>query len=131
MNYTFRLENKYFVHLLILGYFDKNVVTHILRDQFIQKWDSEINNSSHRQFYLGFKHDFCLENYLLRLCEYSRKWITEFRTSNLRFPIETVCWYNIHRQDRKCNFCGNGIADEFHILLFRCNIKKQIYTELL
>jgi hypothetical protein len=106
------------------------MVSHILRDQFIQKWDSDINNSSHRQFYLGFKHDFCMEN-ILRLSEYNRKWITKFRTSNMRLPIETGCWYNIPRDDRKCIFCGNGIEDEFHILLLCCNIKKTIYTELL
>ena len=46
-------------------------------------------------------------------------WITKFRTSNLRLPIETGRWYNIPREDRKCIFCGNGIGDEFHIL-FLC-----------
>ena len=52
----------------------------------------------------------------------SRKWITKFRTSHLRLPlipIETGRWYNILREDRKFNFCGNGIGDEFHIL-FLC-----------
>jgi hypothetical protein len=63
--------------------------------QFIQKWHSDINNSSRGQFYSGFKNDFFLENYLLRLSEYNRKWITKFRTSNLRLPIETGRWYNI------------------------------------
>jgi hypothetical protein len=100
-----------------VGYFDKNMVKQILRDQFIQKWHSDINNSSRGQFYSGFKNDFCLENYLLRLSEYNRKWITKFRTSNLRLPIETGRWYNIPRADRKYNFCGNGIGDEYHILL--------------
>ena len=102
-----------------VGYFDKNMIKQILRDQFIQKWHSDINNSSRGQFYSGFKNDFCLENYLLRLSEYNRKWITKFRTSNLRLPIETGRWYNIPREDRKCNFCGNRIGDEFHIL-FLC-----------
>jgi hypothetical protein len=50
-----------------VGYFDKNMVKEILRDQFIQKWHRDINNSSRGQFYSGFKNDFCLENYLLRL----------------------------------------------------------------
>jgi hypothetical protein len=99
-----------------VGYFDISMVKQILRDQFIQKWHSDINNSSRGQFYSGFKNDFCLENYLLRLSEYNRKWITKFRTSNLRLPIETGRWYNNPMEDRKCNFCGNGIGDEFHIL---------------
>jgi hypothetical protein len=72
-----------------VGYFDKNMVKQILRDQFMQKWHSDINNSSRGQFYSRFKNDFCLVNYLIRLSEYNRKWITKFRTSNLRLPIET------------------------------------------
>ena len=102
------------------------MVTQILRDQVIQKWHSDINNSSHGQFYSGFKHAFCLENCLLRLSEYNKIWIAKFRTSNLRLPIETGRWYNIPMEERKCNFCGNGIVDQFHILLLCCNIKKQI-----
>jgi hypothetical protein len=39
----------------------------------------------------------------------------KLQTSNLRLPIETGRWYNIPREDRKCN----GIGDEFHIL-FLC-----------
>ena len=34
------------------------------------------------KFYSVFKKDFCIENYLLRLSEQSRIWITKFRTSN-------------------------------------------------
>ena len=101
------------------GYFDKNMVKQILRDQFIHKWHSDINNSSHGQFYSRFKHPFCVENCLLRLSEYNRKWINKFWTSNLRLPIETGRWYNIPTEDRKCNICGNGIVDQFHIL-FLC-----------
>jgi hypothetical protein len=33
-----------------IGYFDKNMVKQILRDQFIQKWHSDINNSSRGPF---------------------------------------------------------------------------------
>ena len=84
-----------------VGYFDKNMVKQILWYQFIQKWHSDINNSSRGQLYSGFKNDFCLENYLLRLSEYNRKWITKFRTSNLRLPIETGRWYNIPRGRQK------------------------------
>ena len=87
-----------------VGYFDKNMIKQILRDQFIQKWHSDIDNSSRGKFYSGFKNDFCLENYLLRLNEYNRKWITKSRTSTLRLPIETGRWYNIPREDRKCIF---------------------------
>ena len=35
------------------------------------------------------KKDFGLENYLVRLNEKTRIWITKLRASNLRIPIET------------------------------------------
>ena len=58
-----------------VGYFDRNMVKQILRNQFIQ---SNINNLSRGQFYSGFKKKNCPENYLLRLSEYNIKWITKF-----------------------------------------------------
>ena len=41
-----------------------------LRDQFIQVWFSDIENSSRGQFYAIFKTEFCYENYLFRLAEF-------------------------------------------------------------
>jgi hypothetical protein len=67
--------------------YDKSVFSQILRDQFVQKWLSDIYSSSRGKFYSVFKKDFCIENYLFRLSEQSRIWITKFRTSNLHLPI--------------------------------------------
>ena len=36
-----------------------------------------------------------VENYLARLNEKTRIWMTKLRASNLRIPIETGRWYNI------------------------------------
>ena len=41
-----------------------------LRDQFIQVWFSDIENSSRGQFYAIFKTEFCYENYLSTLSEF-------------------------------------------------------------
>ena len=68
-------------------------------------------------FTLFSKRIFCIENYLLRLSEHSRIWITKFRTSNLHLPIETGRWYNIPREDRICLLCKETIGDEYHFLL--------------
>ena len=54
-----------------------------------------MENSSRGQFCGSFKKDFGLENYLVRLNEKTRIWITKLRSSNLRIPIETGRWYNI------------------------------------
>jgi hypothetical protein len=49
------------------------------------------------------------ENFLLRLSEHSRIWITNFRTSNLYLPIATGRWYNIPREERICHLCKETI----------------------
>lgn len=102
------------------GYCDKLYLKQTLCDQFIQQWFSEIENSSRGQFYSIFKKEFTLEKYLLKLPESCRIWITKFRCSNLRFPIETGRWQNIPKQDRICTLCRDNIGDEFH-LLFKCS----------
>ena len=107
MSYIFK--NQY-------AFCDKIVVKQILCDQFIQKWYSDIQNSSRGLFYSIFKKQFCLESYLLRLSEFNRTWLTKLRTSNLHLPIETGRWFNIPREERTCNLCTNGIGDEFHIM---------------
>jgi hypothetical protein len=73
--------------------YDKIVFNQILRDQFVQKWLNDIYSSSRGQLYSCFQKG--IENYLLRLSEHSRIWITKFRTSNLHLPIETGRWYII------------------------------------
>ena len=84
----------------------------ILTDQFVS-WYNDIENSSRGQFYGSFKKDFWLENYLVRLNEKTRIWITKLRASNLRIPIETGR-YNIPKDERVCSLCGQSIGDEFH-----------------
>ena len=66
----------------------------------IHKWFSNIFASSRGEFYSIFKKSFGIENYLLRLPESCRIWITKMRTSNLHWPIETGRWANTPRQDR-------------------------------
>jgi hypothetical protein len=65
-----------------------------------------------------FKQLFCLESYLLRFDQQNRNFITKFRVSNTKLPIETGRWYNISKDHRKCTKCSeNLIGDEFHYLL--------------
>ena len=90
-----------------------------LRDQFIQVWISDIENSSRGQFYAIFKTEFCYENYL---SEFGRKQISKLRTSNCKMPIETGMWQNISREDRIRHLCREGVGHEYHYL-FLCKNK--------
>jgi hypothetical protein len=69
----------------------KTHVKQILIDQFIQNWRSEIGNSSRCHLYSLLKQEFCIEPYLLRLEQKYIIYITKFRLSNIRIPIETKC----------------------------------------
>ena len=112
---------------------DKNftiaIVRQRLNDQFIQKWESDINNSSKGQIYRIFKSHFGREKYLEILPAKLRKTYIKFRTSNHRLPIETGRWTNVPLCQRFCTLCNSGqIADEFHYILeckSLCAVRKE------
>ena len=96
-------------------------IKQILIDQFVQHWRSQISVSSRGYFYSLFKQEFCIEPYLLRLEQKHRIYITKFRLSNFRIPVETGRWYHIDRENRKCTKCSlDVVGDEYHYL-FVCN----------
>lgn len=110
---TYIFTDQHFIDFSIF----KSLMKQTLQDQFIQKWHSDINNSSRGVFYGSIKKDFGLENYLLRLQEKPRIWIGKFRSSNIKFPIETGRWRNVSKEERICTLCNDGlIGDEFHYL---------------
>ena len=108
--------------------FKKNVVRQRLHDQFIQKWFSDVSNSSRGEYYSKFKTEFELEDYLLRLNPVNRNYICKLRTCNLKFPIETGRWAGIPRNERLCNLCKQVVGNEFHYI-FCCNELKDIRTK--
>ena len=74
------------------------------------------NNSSKGSYYALFKQQLKMESYL-SLSSNISIWLTRIRTANHRLPVETGRWYNIPRNNRKCNFCNNAIGDEYHFML--------------
>ena len=101
-----------------IGFINVKYITQILHEQFIQKWFSDIENSSRGEFYSLFKKNFGLENYLLKLPVQNRIWMTKLRTCNLRIPIETGRWTNIPRQERTWTFCNDNVGNEFHVFFY-------------
>ena len=97
----------------------KHTVKRILCDQYLQQWNSEKCNSSRGINYRMFKHDFKLENYLLKLSTKNDRILCKFRTGNVKLPIETGRWFNIERDDRICHLCNSDVGDEFHYI-FNC-----------
>ena len=66
-----------------------------------------------------FKHDFKLENYLLKLSTKNARLLCKFRTGNVKLPIETGRWFNIKRDYRIYHLCNSDVGNEFHYI-FNC-----------
>ena len=97
----------------------KHTVKRILCDQYLQKWNSEKFNLSKGINYRMFKHEFKLENYLLKQSTKNARILCKFRTGNVNLPIVTGRWFNIERDDRICHLCNSDVGDEFHYI-FNC-----------
>ena len=94
----------------------KHTVKRILCDKYLQK----CNSSKSRPInYRMFKHDFKLENNLLKMSTKNARILCVFRTGNVKLPIETGRWFNIERDDRICHLCNSDVGDEFHYI-FNC-----------
>ena len=68
------------------------IVMERLKDQFTQKWNSNLNNSTKGRNYGIFKERIQLENYLLKLSPKFYTLMAKFRTANHRFPCEVLRW---------------------------------------
>ena len=95
-----------------------------LRDQFIQEWSTEMNNSPKGLCYRLYKNVFKFEHYLSVLPFNLLITLCKFRCGNNRLPIETGRWRNIPRSERLCHLCASAdIGDEYHYIM-SCNYFK-------
>lgn len=81
-------------------------------------WHQDVQLSSRGVFYSSYKNNFGFENYLIKIPENARIWMTKLRMSNLKIPIETGRWHNIPAEDRKCRICKENVGYEFHYLFY-------------
>ena len=70
-----------------VGYCDRTYLNQILTDQFVSSWYNDIEIHLEDNF-MALSKKTGLENYLVRLNEKTRIWMTKLRASNLRIPIE-------------------------------------------
>lgn len=90
-----------------------------LTDNFIQKWNEEINQSSRALFYRSIAN-FHFHQYLdIISIRKFRVALCKLRVSSHRLEVEMGRWARPERtayEDRKCKLC-NILEDEFHFLL--------------
>lgn len=92
------------------------------REQFTAYFFEQIAAGAGRfEIYKQLKFNYGMEKYLVHVRS-AKLWryITQIRTSNHPFPIETLRKKGIPREQRVCHMCKSGcIGSEFH-LLFQC-----------
>ena len=99
-------------------------IKNILKDQFIQRWNQQLSNSSKGLNYSLYKSEFSFEEYLNILPRNKYLPLIKYRTANHYLPIETLRWQSIDVSERKCRLCNaQDIGDEFHYLFVCENFK--------
>ena len=102
----------------ICGEWLVKAVERSLKDQFLQSWRQDLQNKSSCDFYVNFKDEFKLENYLLLSNTKLARSLCRFRTGNNKLPIVTGRYRNIPRHERHCSACDKPqIGDEYHLLI--------------
>ncbi|KAL4233737.1 hypothetical protein ACF0H5_008417 [Mactra antiquata] len=94
-----------------------------IKDNYLQLWNTEINNSSRASSYILFSN-FEFKKYLdiVHINKY-RYALSRLRMSSHKLNIETGRWHKpqkIPKSERKCQIC-NSLEDEFHFIL-ECSI---------
>jgi hypothetical protein len=103
----------------------KCLIKQRLEDQFLQNWNSLVQNSSKAINYKTFKTEFKYKEYLNNLEIKDAILLCRFRTTNNKLPMETGRWNNIPRENRKCKLCNRSqIGDEYHYI-FECHYFNQ------
>ena len=99
----------------------RNIIKLRLKDQFIQLWNEQMQNSTKCLNYRIFKTTFEFENYFKILPTHLARSLCYFRCRNNKLPIEKRTLYNIDRSQRTCHLCNdNSPGDEFHYI-FNCS----------
>ena len=100
-----------------------------LKENFIAKWNQELENMTSCDVYVNIKQDFKLEDYLVHLPSSLKRAVCAIRTNNSRLPKVVGRYTNTPRNLRFCTLCPNEnlIGDEFHLLL---ECKNQLVVSL-
>ena len=96
-----------------------NVFKRRVDDNFIQKWSTELNESSRALFYRQFSsYEFAKYLNIINIAKY-RTAFTRLRLASHRLEVECGRWrkpVSVPFQDRKCKQC-NTLEDEYHFLI--------------
>ena len=110
--YVWQSKGKCIDHTVFIRSFEQRI-----KDNFQQKYFSEINISNRCILYIAKDRRFEMAKYLLCVhINSNRKALCRLCFSSHRLFIERGRWKSIQRVDRKCTLC-NEIENEYHVML--------------
>ena len=108
----------------------KSMIKERLKDQYKQKWVSDVELNSKCILYKSFKTDLKMEKYLVELSGYHRRMMVRFRLCNHKLAVERGRYNNVERHRRYCDICNENIlGDEFHTLMECSNVEVKEYRK--
>lgn len=98
-----------------------------MKNQYFEKWKSDIAVSKKLQFFKSFKDNYDSEKYLDVITNFEqRRHFTKFRLSNHQLAIETGRYKKLQVEDRICTLCDDiTVESEMH-MLFNCSFYKTL-----
>ena len=116
--------NWHYIEELIAKHHVK-VIGKDIRNKYIENWFNLVESSpSCNSLYKHIKSNFEVEFYLSKLPESLRPYISKFRTSNHRLPIQRGRYDRTPREERLCTLCDEQlVGDEFHFILVCKNLQ--------
>lgn len=90
-----------------------------VKDNLIQEWFSDVNNSSKAYHYRNFNTTFQVQFYVnINLPGHLSRILARLRCSAHELKVETGRHNGIPREQRICTLCSNNqVEDEFHLVL--------------
>ena len=94
----------------------KESLSQKLKDLFIQKWHSDLDQTSTSNFYKIIKTKFGRSDFITHLPNHLSKGLFQFKSRNHKLPIEVGRWNGIPSNERLCPNCRE-LGDEYHYIL--------------
>ena len=100
-----------------------------VKDQYIQTWRLNCEESRKLNYYKIFKMNFSLESYITKIdVNKFRACLARFRSSSHSLMIEKGRHLNIDKHFRTCIYCETQIEDEYHFVII-CPLYAEIRSK--
>ena len=113
--------------------FNLDLAYSTLHELFIHNWILFVSKNKKTSLYESIKCEFSTEPYVYRIYnKRNRSLLARLRAGCLDLEIEPGRWRGIHKDERICKLCGEGIENESHFLFHCCKLDhvRELYGDI-